>query len=188
MRRHGRLAALAALFSLAFVVPVAHAADTAKDPIGELIDQAIEVSTEAAMKITATLYHTGAPGIRGLDSLGCAVSPMRTLAVDPRVIPKRSVVFIEETVGMIMPNGKPHDGLWYASDVGGAIKGQKVDLFTGAGATSMSQLQGPEPGQPHRPDRRHLHRLPAEGLGLPSPLPSAETPSTVARSFVLGLA
>lgn len=110
----------------------------AKDPIGELIDQAVQASTKAALQITATLYHGGAPGIRGLDSLGCAVSPMRTLAVDPKVIPRRSIVFIEETVGMIMPNGKPHDGLWYASDIGGAIKGQKVDLFTGVGKGSMA--------------------------------------------------
>jgi 3D (Asp-Asp-Asp) domain-containing protein len=123
------------------MAPSAQAAE-AKDPIGELIDQAIEVSSVAAMRITATLYHGGAPGIRALDSLGCSVSPMRTLAVDPRVIPKRSIVFIEETVGMIMPNGKPHDGLWYASDVGGAIKGKKVDLFTGVGKGSMKQLLG----------------------------------------------
>jgi 3D (Asp-Asp-Asp) domain-containing protein len=121
------------------MAPSAQAAE-AKDPIGDLIGQAIEVSTQAAIRITATLYHSGAPGIRGLDSLGCSVSPMRTLAVDPRVIPKRSIVFIEETVGMMMPNGKPHDGLWYASDVGGAIKGKKVDLFTGAGKGSMKQL------------------------------------------------
>jgi 3D (Asp-Asp-Asp) domain-containing protein len=140
LRRHGRLAALAALFSLSFLVPSAHAADAAKDPIGEIIQQAVDLSTAAALKITATLYHSGAPGIRGKDSLGCEVSPMRTLAVDPRVIPKRSIVFIEETVGMIMPNGQPHDGLWYASDVGGAIKGKKVDLFTGVGKTSMNPL------------------------------------------------
>jgi 3D (Asp-Asp-Asp) domain-containing protein len=140
LRRHGRLAALAALFSLSVLVPSAQAAEP-KDPIGQLIDQAIDFSTQAAIRITATLYHTGAPGIRGKDSLGCEVSPMRTLAVDPRVIPKHSIVFIEETVGMIMPNGKPHDGLWYASDVGGAIKGKKVDLFTGAGKASMTQLK-----------------------------------------------
>jgi 3D (Asp-Asp-Asp) domain-containing protein len=127
------------MICLALTAP-AQAAEATKDPIGELIDQAIEVSTEAAIKITATLYHTGAPGIRSLDSLGCQVSPMRTLAVDPKVIPKRSIVFIAETVGMVMPNGKTHDGLWYASDVGGAIKGQKVDLFTGAGKTSMAQF------------------------------------------------
>src|SRR5438128_915837 len=80
LRRHGQAAAVAAFMSLALLAPSAQAAE-AKDPIGELIDQAIEVSTQAAMKITATLYHSGAPGIRGLDSLGCSVSPMRTLAV-----------------------------------------------------------------------------------------------------------
>ena len=140
MRRHGPLAAFAAALSVLFSTSAAHAADTSNDPIGDIVKQAVEVSTEAAIKITATLYHTGAPGIRGLDSLGCTVSPMRTLAVDPKVIPKHSIVFIEETVGMIMPNGKPHDGLWYASDIGGAIKGQKVDLFTGAGKGSMAQF------------------------------------------------
>jgi 3D (Asp-Asp-Asp) domain-containing protein len=132
--------ALAAALSVFFTGSAAHADEPSKDPIGDIIREAVEVSTEAAMKITATLYHTGAPGIRGLDSLGCAVSPMRTLAVDPKVIPKRSIVFIEETVGMVMPNGKTHDGLWYASDVGGAIKGKKVDLFTGAGKGSMNQF------------------------------------------------
>lgn len=142
MRRHGRLAALAATVSLVFSASAAHAADKPKDPIGDLIDQAVKVSTEAALKITATLYHGGAPGIRALDSLGCAVSPMRTLAVDPKVIPRRSIVFIEETVGMVMPDGRLHDGLWYASDIGGAIKGKKVDLFTGSGKGSMSQFMG----------------------------------------------
>jgi 3D (Asp-Asp-Asp) domain-containing protein len=155
LRRHGQLAALAAVFSVFFCTS-AQAAEPSKDPIGDIIKQAVEVSTEAALKITATLYHTGAPGIRGLDSLGCAVSPMRTLAVDPKVIPKHSIVFIEETVGMIMPNGKPHDGLWYASDVGGAIKGQKVDLFTGAGKASMAQFM----------DRRlNLAKLSARTVG-----------------------
>lgn len=153
MRRHGRRAGLAAFLSLALLAPSAQAAES-KDPIGDLIDQAVKLSTEAAMKITATLYHAGAPGIRGRDSLGCSVSPMRTLAVDPRVIPKRSIVFIEETVGMILPNGQPHDGLWYASDVGGAIKGQKVDLFTGTGKASMAAF-----------DRKGLNHLTAKTVG-----------------------
>ena len=125
---------------MALLAPAANAATPSNDPIGDIINQAVEASAQAALKLTATLYHGGAPGIRGLDSLGCAVSPMRTLAVDPKVIPKRSIVFIEETVGMMMPNGRPHDGLWYASDVGGAIKGQKIDLFTGIGKASMSQF------------------------------------------------
>jgi 3D (Asp-Asp-Asp) domain-containing protein len=156
LRRHGQLAALAAALSVLFSTSAAQADEPKVDPIGDIIKQAVEVSAEAAMKLTATLYHGGAPGIRGLDSLGCAVSPMRTLAVDPKVIPKRSIVFIEETVGMVMPNGKPHDGLWYASDVGGAIKGQKIDLFTGSGKGSMSPFM----------DRRlNLAKLTAHRVG-----------------------
>jgi 3D (Asp-Asp-Asp) domain-containing protein len=65
---------------------------------------------------------------------------MRTLAVDKTVIPRRTVVFIKETVGLPMPNGETHDGYWYASDVGGAIKGHKLDLFSGEGRASMKPL------------------------------------------------
>jgi membrane-bound lytic murein transglycosylase len=63
---------------------------------------------------------------------------MRTVAVDRKLIAPRSVLFIKETVGMKMPDGSTHDGYWYASDVGGAIKGQRIDLFTGSGARSMA--------------------------------------------------
>jgi 3D (Asp-Asp-Asp) domain-containing protein len=67
---------------------------------------------------------------------------MRTVAVDPKVIPRRTVLFIKETVGLPMPDGGTHDGYWYASDIGGAIKGLKLDLFSGTGASSMKALSG----------------------------------------------
>ena len=34
---------------------------------------------------------------------------------------------------MLLPGGGMHDGYWYASDTGGAIKGARIDLFTGPG-------------------------------------------------------
>jgi len=83
------------------------------------------------------LYHAGGGGATGNDSLGCRPIPMRTMAVDPRYIPRRTRLFIPETVGMRMPDGALHDGYWYASDTGGAIKGQKIDLYTGHGRGSM---------------------------------------------------
>jgi 3D (Asp-Asp-Asp) domain-containing protein len=85
----------------------------------------------------ASLYHAGGGGATGNDSLGCRPVAMRTVAVDPRVIPRRTRLFIRETVGMLMPDGSRHDGYWYASDTGGSIKGQRVDLYTGNGRGSM---------------------------------------------------
>ena len=95
----------------------------------------------AGWNLKATLYHAGAKGVGALDSLGCRVVAMRTVAVDRRLIAPRSVLFIKETVGLKMPDGSTHDGYWYASDVGSAIKGQRIDLFTGSNASSMGPLR-----------------------------------------------
>ena len=135
-----RLSTALAAMAMAAVATTAYAAS---DPIGDLI-QKVESAGAAAMELPhrlmkATLYHGGG-SMSARDSMGCRVSPMRTLAVDPHVIPKGSVVFIAETVGLPMPGGGVHDGLWYASDVGGAIKGERIDLFTGPGAASMRPL------------------------------------------------
>ena len=138
MRR--RLAALAVLSTLGFV-PSAQAAPN--DPVGDLITSIVSgaLPGTGVFNVKATLYHAGAKGVGVLDSLGCKVVPMRTLAVDKTIIPRRTVVFIKETVGLQMPNGQAHDGYWYASDVGGAIKGQRIDLYTGHGAASMKPMQ-----------------------------------------------
>lgn len=135
----------AALALAASPAPQAVAPPQASDPIGDLIQRAKTVVdgavTAVETEMKATLYHTGARGVGSRDSLGCRPLPMRTVAVDPRVFPRRSVLFIKETVGLKLPDGSLHDGYWFASDVGGAIKGQRIDLFTGAGAASMRVLQ-----------------------------------------------
>ena len=153
MRR--RLAALAS-FSLIAMASNAHAAPN--DPLGDLIKSVISGALPGSpvFNVKATLYHAGAKGVGALDSLGCRVVPMRTIAVDKNIIPRRTVIFIKETVGLKMPDGGSHDGYWYASDVGGAIKGQKVDLFTGSGKGSMSPFM----------DRRlNLAKLTAHTVG-----------------------
>ena len=139
MRR--RLAALAA-FPLIAIASNAQAASS--DPLGDLITSVVTgtLPSGPGWNLKATLYHAGAKGVGALDSLGCKVVAMRTVAIDKNLIPKRSVLFIKETVGLKMPDGTAHDGYWYASDVGGAIKGQRIDLYTGAGARSMSQARG----------------------------------------------
>jgi 3D (Asp-Asp-Asp) domain-containing protein len=113
------------------------------DPIGDVIDAVNERAVENASgwSLRATLYHGGG-GMSGHDSLGCRVAPMRTVAIDPAIVARRSIIFIKETVGMLLPGGGRHDGYWYASDTGGAIHGQKIDLFTGSGEGSMRPLMG----------------------------------------------
>ena len=122
-----------------------NASAEATDPIGDLL-RGVENAGETALKapqwlMKATYYFLGARGVRARDSMGCRAVPMRTLAVDPQVVPKGSIVFIKETVGLPMPGGGVHDGIWYASDVGGAIKGQRIDLYTGTGPKSAQVIK-----------------------------------------------
>ena len=140
-----RLAAGIAALILAAAAP--NASSAATDPIGEILSQ-LSAAGSAALQapgwlMKATYYYIGGGrGIHGRDSMGCKVAPMRTLAVDPKVIPRGTVVFIKETVGLPLPGGGVHDGLWYASDIGGAIKGDRIDLFTGSGSASARSLVG----------------------------------------------
>lgn len=103
-------------------------------------ERAALMSGDPAWRASARLYHAGGGGATGNDSLGCRPVAMRTVATDPRVIPRRTRLFIRETVGLRMADGSTHDGYWYASDTGGAIKGNKVDLYTGHGRGSMSPI------------------------------------------------
>ena len=139
MRR--RLAALATLPLLFFGSNAQAASD---DPVGDLIMSVVTGSLPSGpgWNLKATLYHAGARGVGALDALGCKVVAMRTVAVDKNLIPRHSVLFIKETVGLKMPDGSVHDGYWYASDAGSAIKGKRIDLFTGSGPKSMAATKG----------------------------------------------
>ena len=144
------LAALAALPLIAFAGgALAASAPPTADPIGDLVMSALTGSLPGSpdFKLKALLYHAGARGVGLLDSLGCKVVAMRTAAIDSAFIPRRTVLFIKETVGVPMPNGSKHDGYWYASDTGGAIKGKRIDLFTGMGAGSMAGVRNLNQGQ-----------------------------------------
>jgi 3D (Asp-Asp-Asp) domain-containing protein len=129
--------------AMVFVTSSASAAPAG--PIGDLLNN-VHSAADAAMRtpellMKATYYFLGAKGVRSRDSMGCRAVPMRTLAVDPHVVPRGSVVYIKQTVGLPMPGGGVHDGLWYASDVGGAIKGHRIDLYTGQGAASARAIR-----------------------------------------------
>ncbi|NBB15468.1 hypothetical protein GVN21_08880 [Caulobacter sp. SLTY] len=103
-----------------------------------IVDGSVPDDVDWNMRVT--LYHSGGGGAGARDSLGCPVVAMRTAATDPRIAPKRSIIYIPDTVGLTMPDGSSHDGYWYVSDTGGAVKGAKVDLFTGHGRGSMKPL------------------------------------------------
>jgi 3D (Asp-Asp-Asp) domain-containing protein len=150
-------------------------ANLTSDAIGDLIQKARgamdEAVTAVETELKATLYHTGVPGLSSKDSLGCRLQPMRTVAVDPKVFPRHSVLFIKETVGLRMPDGSVHDGYWYASDVGSAIRGRRIDLFTGVGAASMKVLQA-----------LNMTTISAVKVGVFEGCPKAKAPTLVAEN------
>lgn len=97
---------------------------------GKLIDG--RVLNFAGVKQGSVRYHFSRhPYGHGVGN--CPLIPFHTLAVDPSEIALGSVVQIDETLGMALPDGTLHDGLWRAEDVGGAIKKDRIDLFVGAG-------------------------------------------------------
>lgn len=168
----GLAAALALAASPAPPLPQAAAA---ADPVGDLIQKATGAVTDAVatveMRLRATLYHGGTPGLGTRDSLGCKLQPMRTVAIDPKVFPRHSVIFIKETVGLKLPDGSVHDGFWYASDIGGAIKGSRIDLFTGFGKASMKVLRD-----------LNMTTISAVKVGVFEGCPAAKSPTMVAAN------
>ena len=172
------LAAALALAASSAPAPAtaAPAVAPASDPIGDMIQAVRGVVDETVdaveTQVRATLYHVGKrTDFSARDSLGCHPTSMRTVAVDPKIFPRRSVLFIKETVGLKMPDGTSHDGYWYASDTGGAIKGQRIDLFTGVGAASMKALQN-----------LNMTTISAIKVGMFEGCPTAKTPVMVASN------
>ncbi len=138
------VAAAASALAIAYGASPASAAtlaSAASDPIGDLIGK-VAATVQPILDsfgLKATLYHSGG-GMSDRDALGCHVVPMRTAAVDGVQVHRHDLLFIKETVGMPMPDGRRHDGYWYASDSGGGIHRGRIDLFTGHGAGSMAVL------------------------------------------------
>ena len=132
---------LICLATLALALSATGASAETNDPLGDFIAKVVAKAQPilATFGLKATLYHSGG-GIRDRDSLGCKVVAMRTAAVDGVAVPRHSILFIKETVGVPMPDGRLHDGYWYASDIGGGIHKGRIDLFTGQGAGSMRPL------------------------------------------------
>jgi 3D (Asp-Asp-Asp) domain-containing protein len=69
----------------------------------------------------------------GRGAAGTAITPLRSVAVDIRVIPLGTPLFIPEFVGMPLDTRGTgsHDGCFVAEDRGIKVVGQHVDVFTG---------------------------------------------------------
>jgi len=65
--------------------------------------------------------------------------PFKSCAVDPAVIPIGSRIFLSILQGVHLPDGTVHSGYIDAVDVGRAIRGYHIDLFSG-GQQWYSQL------------------------------------------------
>ena len=72
----------------------------------------------------------------GTGGTGHALSPFRTVAVDPKLVKLGSLLYVPLLEGRLMPGRAPwggfvHDGCVIADDTGGGIEGAKLDLFVG---------------------------------------------------------
>jgi 3D (Asp-Asp-Asp) domain-containing protein len=72
----------------------------------------------------------------GSSGSGRPLQPFRTVAVDPKVVPLGSLLYVPLLEGRTMPGRAPwggyvHDGCVVADDTGGHIDGKRIDLFVG---------------------------------------------------------
>ena len=72
----------------------------------------------------------------GTAGTGRPLQPFRTVAVDPKVVPLGSLLYVPLLEGRTMPGRPPwggyvHDGCVVADDTGGHIDGNRIDLFVG---------------------------------------------------------
>lgn len=67
---------------------------------------------------------------RFLGTGGFKLTELRSIAVDPRVIPMGSLVYIPQAENVTV-DGKRLTGLFRAHDIGSAVKGKHIDIFVG---------------------------------------------------------
>ncbi len=77
----------------------------------------VDFSYKKMIHVSMTAYSSGEPGIGTRTATGTRVTEGRTIAVDPSVIPLGWWVYIEGV------------GFRRAEDTGGAIKGNKIDIY-----------------------------------------------------------
>jgi 3D (Asp-Asp-Asp) domain-containing protein len=103
---------------------------TAKLPDGRVLNY----HGSCGCRRSPCFVEVGAEAPWGLGVGHRALSPFRTVAVDPRVVRIGTVLYSPELDGLKMPGEAPwggfvHDGCLVAADRGGGIKGRQIDFF-----------------------------------------------------------
>ena len=75
----------------------------------------------------------------GRGALGKAITPQLTVAVDDKVIPMNTPIYIPDYDGLPRDPAQSsfHDGCFIAQDRGSKVVGRHVDIFTGQSATTL---------------------------------------------------
>lgn len=103
----------------------------------------------------------------GFGSQQQPLVPLRTIAVDRQLIALGTVVYIPEFDGLEVGAGVRHDGCFVAGDVGSAIRGYHIDIFSPTYAQALDLMS-------RVPERLALHQsashcrkeyAPTEGFG-----------------------
>jgi 3D (Asp-Asp-Asp) domain-containing protein len=68
---------------------------------------------------------------------GHKLTELKSIAVDTRIIPLGSVVYIPAAANVVV-DGKPQSGVFYAQDIGSAVKGKHIDIFIGRKANMQA--------------------------------------------------
>lgn len=94
------------------------------DPLGNTTESIKGIALKFSKGWVATAYNPALGGINGTGTTasGNKFKTKRSIAVDPKLIPMGSVVYIK-------CRAKPeYSGIYLAEDVGGAIKGKRIDM------------------------------------------------------------
>jgi 3D (Asp-Asp-Asp) domain-containing protein len=70
-------------------------------------------------------------GDKFLGTNGFCLTELKSIAVDPRVIPLGSLVYIPQAASVVV-DGKRLTGVFRAHDIGSAVQGKHIDIFVGS--------------------------------------------------------
>lgn len=65
-----------------------------------------------------------------LGNGGYTLTELKSVAVDPRLIPLGSKIYIPQAENVVI-KGKRHTGIFYAHDIGSSVQGKHIDIFLG---------------------------------------------------------